>query len=187
MIYGAEKWKDRTGYYTQKNNAIEELLRAIGVKGWLETCGPTAAVRCIYAMGFGDRLVTETYGGWEPQPEDVLTLYLNDPRNEKLFLAVRDNFDTKKYPENRIPQYYPVAVKACYGITCTYDVALPEHVAKLIINGHAVQLLMPGHFVAGVAYDTARKEVIYDDPLEGFNKRVSLLEMQSWDRSVIIY
>jgi hypothetical protein len=187
MIYGAKKWQDRTGYYTQRNNAIEELLRAIGVNGYLETCGPTSAVRCIYATGQGENLSLRTSGGWSPQPEDVLTLFMNDPSNENDFLSVRNNFDTTAYPENRIPQYYPFAVKKCFGVNATYDTATPEQVVKLLINGHAVQLLKPGHFVSGVAYDAVRKEIIYDDPLNGFNQRAKLREVEKWDRAIVIY
>jgi hypothetical protein len=173
MILGAKLWDDKSTYYSQLNNPLETFLKKLGVKGWLETCGPTAAINCLAALGYD--LTIKYPGGWEPQPESVLEDWLNDPRNYPEMKLARPNLDPSTYPGNRIPQYYPIAVMRVFGKHGQYIEGLPfEIVCRKLEEGCTVQLCLiePGHFIGAVAYDKDTNEIIYRDPWKGFNLRM---------------
>ena len=86
MIYGANNWnKD---FYTQKNNAFEiqnkmkygEKVK-IGKKTihYSETCGPTAAINCMAALG-------HNFAWCKIQPEDLLSCWMIENQKELLKL-----------------------------------------------------------------------------------------------------
>lgn len=164
MISGAGYWDDRDRYYSQENNPTEAFLKATIDSRffWLESCGPTSAVNCLSAMGF--RTDVECPGAYEPQPEEVLMDFFNDPRNKAKLDAVRVVADN--IPENRVPQYYPVGVKEVFDAVCEFKWGPTfKVVADLVSSGHAVQvcLVKPSHYIAVVAYDTIKKELVYHD------------------------
>jgi hypothetical protein len=171
MIIGLPRWDDPDAYYSQENNAIEEILQDAGnLKGlgWLETCGPTAAINILAALGVS--LNVATPGGWNPQPEDVLSLYLNDPRNHKVLGAVRADVKPDEIMGNRVPQYYPTAIKAVFNISADFAWgAVFSSIVRAIDNQRGVMLCMkkPGHYIAVVAYDRGTQELIYNDPWPG--------------------
>ena len=175
MIRGARHWDDRSRYYVQTNNAIEELLRKSGQK--LESCGPTAAINCLAVLGYD--LTVTCPGPWRPQPEDILLDYLNDPRNAEKFRGIRTDVD--QLPGNRVPQYYPLAVGEVFGARC--DFAWLHSFGGLsdyLIKGYAIQICLksPGHYLAAIAFDDESGEIIYNDPWpgrlggDGFNIRM---------------
>jgi hypothetical protein len=55
MVRGVRFWNNRDCYYTQTNNPTEEILRKRSDGNWLVSCGPSAAVTCVAAMGFNAR------------------------------------------------------------------------------------------------------------------------------------
>jgi hypothetical protein len=79
MIKGVKFWNGRDCYYTQTNNPTEEILRKRPDRDWLVSCGPSAAVTCIAAMGFP--VLCECPGSYVPQSEEVLKDFFHDPRN----------------------------------------------------------------------------------------------------------
>jgi len=166
MIKGTDRWHDV--YYSQENNPTEAFLKAAmgTLKSWLESCGPTAAVNCLAAMGLNVRI--ECPGIYKPQPEEVLMDYFNDPRNEAKLKEIRDL--PESIPENRVPQFYPQAVYDVFRQRCIFRWG-PSFggVADHVSDGRAVQLCLkkPGHYIAIIAYDDVKDELIFNDPWGG--------------------
>lgn len=194
MIRGTKFWSDKDKYYTQTNNPTEEMLRKRlpkgpdgVVSGIFESCGPTAAVNCLASLGAN--IVVKTPGGFEPQPEEVLTGYFNDPRNYDALRKVGTGIDPAALPGNEVAAWYPLAVKAVFGAICQFVGKLDfEMAAKTVYNGSAIQVCMkiPGHFVALVAYDDEKKEFVINDSWggrfsdgNGFNRRMTKDEFLS--------
>jgi hypothetical protein len=152
-------------YYTQTNNVVEQILAKTGADDKLETCGPTSAVILLDALGMlgGVRCP----GGWEPQPEDMLALWFNDPRNYGIMRTFRDNLDPASIMGNRVPQWYEPAINSVFSVRarfywgCTVD-----QIYTALRNGRGVLACMkkPGHYVAIVGFDTDTSEAIYHDP-----------------------
>ena len=165
MIHGTEFWNKKGKYFSQTNNPTEAFLKAAmgNLKSWLESCGPTAAVNCLAAMG--KNVEIECPGTYKPQPEEVLMDYFNDPRNSQKLKEIRDLPDD--IPENRVPQFYPQAVYDVFQQRCIFRWGPSfESVADHVSNGRAVQLCLkkPGHYIAIIAYDDGEKELIFNDP-----------------------
>lgn len=169
MIFGAKYW-DATGmFYSQENNPTEAYnkIRLSEKKRdyWMETCGPTSAVNCIAATEGVKNLEIVTPGGYVPQPEELLMDYMTDPRNVTKLNKVRD-LEGANIPGNRVPQYYPLAVKEVFGVKAQFKWGLTlQTLVKDLKQGWAVQvcLLDPGHYLAVVAYDASTHELIYHD------------------------
>jgi hypothetical protein len=159
MIDGVKYWDDPERYYSQKNNSVEKMLSS------LETCGPTSAIMALDSMGFN--LKIKAPGLWKVQPEDFLTLYLNDPRNAEKLQGQREDIDPRNYMGNRIPQYYPIAIQEVFGAKATFEwgASFPK-VVTFLQKGNAVMLCLkdPGHFICAVAYNRVDETIIYHDP-----------------------
>ena len=196
MIFGAQFWNDRCRYYAQTNNPSEELLRKTGAAGWLETCGPTAAVNCMAALGYD--LTIRCPGPYLPQPEEVLSDFLNDPRNYPELAKERKDLTPDKLPGNRVPQYYPFAVRRVFGADASF-VWLADHIQipKYLAESGAVQICLehPGHYLAAVAYDDEKDEIIFNDPWpeqypdrNGFNRRIGRMSLwANQKRFAVVY
>lgn len=183
MIKGARYWNDPNTYYSQENNPTEQFLVKIRTNGWLYSCGPTAAVTCLAALGYS--LKIECPGEYYPQPEEVLMDYFNDPKNFEKLKQIRD-LDYSVIPMNEVPQLYPTAVMDVFCAHGQFDwIGTFAAIAGIVEEGKAVQICFesPGHYVAVVAYDEETDELIYDDPWpsrfpdrNGFNRRLSRAE-----------
>lgn len=195
MIRGAHYWDVRDTFYTQTNNALEELLRKRPatcpkcghefVFSPLESCGPTSAVNCMAALGYD--LAVDCPGPWRPQPEDVLADWFNDPRNYSKMQAARTDITPRDLPGNRVPQYYPLAVKDVFGARCDFAwINSLGRISEYLAKGYALQLCYksPGHYVAAVAWDDESAEIIYRDPwpgrtgTDGYNLRMGQEEYE---------
>lgn len=195
MIKGVKFWSDRDCYLVQTNNPTEEILRKRSDGVWLVSCGPSAAVTCIAAMGFD--VEVKTPGGYKPQSEEVLMDFFNDPRNYPALQKVRPETPPDVWHGNEVPQFYPVAVTAVFGVKARFEWgAVFETVASELQNGKAVQLCLkkPGHYIAAVAYDDERNEVIFNDPWprrfkdgNGFNRRLSKADFSNVKPFRIVY
>ena len=184
MIKGAMFWNDRNRYYRQDNNPTEILLRSKDDSDWLESCGPTAAVNCLAAMGKPVEIVCP--GTYKPQPEETLMDFFNDPRNKAALDGVRANIT---FPRNRVPQFYPLAVYEVFGVKAKFVWGLSlEQVAIYVCEGNPVQICLkkPGHYIAVVAFDLNEKLLIYNDSWpgrfedkNGFNKTMDAKEFSS--------
>lgn len=186
MIRGAPHWSDRSRYYTQTNNPTEEMLRKSGNSSYLETCGPTAAVNCLASLGVP--VAIRCPGPYRPQPEEVLVDYFNDPRNYDALRIERDNLDPASLPGNRVPQYYPLAVREVFGSKASFHWGKSwENIKNKLEHGHAVQLCLrkPGHYIAAVAFDDSTDEIIFHDSWparvggDGFACRMDIAEFTS--------
>lgn len=165
MVRGVKYWDSKQVFYSQENNPTEAYnkSRLNDRGGWLESCGPTSAVNCIAAMGKNVEITCP--GSYKPQPEEVLMDYLNDPRNADKLRSVRDMGSTD-IPENRVPQYYPVAVYEVFGVRGRFEWGASwDEITMDIRRGRAVMLTLkdPSHYVAVVAYDDSKRELIYND------------------------
>lgn len=193
MIYGAPMWNNPATYYSQINNSIESLLHVVLPDNWLESCGPTAMASCIDALGCMQSL---TLGSYHPQIEDLITLYMNDPQNASILTKIRN---VPGVPGNRVPQYYPTAAKALFGVNAKFvwtedsvdvviDALMQQQTAQLCFKS-------PGHFVAVVAYDSDSHELIYNDSNArqfkvkggGFNVRIPIKSFTRFQGYAIIY
>jgi hypothetical protein len=161
---------DRTLYYVQTNNPTEEILRKVGFAHPLQSCGPTAAVRCMAALGRA--VAVRTSGRYLPQPDEVLMGWFNDPVN---YLALRAlpvpalfRADPSEIPGNRIAPWYPLAVREVFGNPCGFVDGLMDWRALVeqLQLGRTAQLCLvdPGHFIPVVKYDAAADALVYDDP-----------------------
>lgn len=188
MIRGCKRWDDRDAFYVQTNNSIEALLRAHGGKGWLESCGPSAMVNCLAAMGV--KVEAARIGAWTPQPEDIVTLYLNDPRNADRFARAERGIKPGSIPGNRVAAYYPDAAMDLYSVHAALTLGLMgfDSLASFLRGGKAVQLCLvnPGHYVAAVAFDDDAQEIVYHDSWpdrfadkNGFKVRMGRKEYES--------
>jgi len=184
MIKGAKNWDKKSFHYYQTNNPTDSILTKIFKKKYLETCGPTAAVMCLLAI---DKDVKITCPGtYSIQTEEVLSDWFNDPKVAHLREAIRKGVDY--IPGNRIPQFYPEAVKHVYGFHDA-EFKWTKNIAGFLWSGHSVQLCLkkPGHFVTAVAYDDYSGDIIYHDPWperkglknKGFKERLTIKEQKN--------
>lgn len=172
MISGAAFWNERNLLCVQTNNPTEAMFKKRREASWLESCGPTAAVNCLSALGY--RVTVTTPGGWQPQPEELLLDWFHDYRNAEIL----GNYE---WP-NRVMSLYAPAVLSVFGVQCqvinlTWG-SLVDHLGA----GQAVQLLLrqPGHYIATVAYDDETDEILFWDSWperfpdgDGFNRRMN--------------
>jgi hypothetical protein len=180
MIKGVKLWYDRNRYYTQTNNPTEEVLRKRSDGLWLVSCGPTAAVGCLAAMGFD--VECSCPGSYRPQSEEVLMDFFNDPRNYPALKAVRPDTPPDQWHGNEVPQFYPPAVEAVFRVKAVFEFGADfGQTAAYLREGRAVQLCLvkPGHYIAAVAFDEETREIIFNDPWpgrfqdgNGFNRRL---------------
>jgi hypothetical protein len=171
MILGALQWDD--DFFSQLNNPSEALLKKkLKERGsYLETCGPSAAVNCLDAIGYN--LTISCPGVFSPQPEEVLSDFFNDDRNYPAFRMIRKNLDPAKIPGNRVPQYYPYAVKQVFDAKAEYMWRKDwDYATGLLKDGNALQLCIPGHYISAQAFDLDKQEIIYDDSWKGAKKRM---------------
>ena len=231
MTKGAPFYSDRSRYYVQTNNPTEQMLKkhaAVAVQylkthgvsdqllkdsaigSWLESCGGDAMTNCAAALG-KDFTVT-CPGGFQPQTDEIVAGYLNDPRNYTKFLAARPDLDPNlpaTPPGNRIPQYFPLAAREVFGIAGKYT-ELPvstlekpmydylwSAVMNELLSEHPVQLCLinPGHYIAAVAFDMDADEIIindswpgrFTDGLGGFNRRLPKSEVTNLRNFIVAY
>jgi hypothetical protein len=188
-IVGAKYYHDSDRFYSQENNPTEAYNRATVDDRHviLESCGPTSAVNCIAALGLSVEITCP--GDYKPQPEEVLLDCMNDPRNEAALKKIRDLGDLN-IPENRVPQYYPYAVKLVFGVSARFEWGFKwSTITGYLKRGLPVQLTLkkPGHYIAVVAYDTLTNELIFNDSWGsrfsdgkgGFNRRLSKHEFET--------
>jgi hypothetical protein len=167
-IIGLPRWDHPDAYYSQINNAIEAKLKKSGVNDWLESCGPTSAVCILDALGADVQIMTP--GAWLPQPEDILTLWFNDPRNYPAMRIRRPDVDPATIMGNRVPQWYELAIPAVFGVKARfYWGASKVEITMALQNGRGVMacLKKPGHYIAIVAEDITTGEFIYHDTWPG--------------------
>jgi hypothetical protein len=185
VIIGLPRWDDPATYYSQANNAVESMLKKMQTKTWLATCGPTAAVMLADAAGHDVRI--QTSAGWDPQPEDLLALYFNDPRNYQRLRDSRPTLDPAEYMGNEVAQYYPVAMRDVFGIKAIFTWGVSRvSILTALRRGAGVMLCLedPGHYIAVVAYNTVTHEVIYNDPWPGNYWPAGLRGQPGWTRVV---
>jgi hypothetical protein len=209
MIKGAIYWNDPDKYYIQTNNPTEEILRKSLVKvnqllkeegiakyiGFLESCGSSSGVNCSAVHNYNLEIICP--GDYKPQPEECLNDWFNDPRNYSLLEKVRKDIGPEDLPGNRVPQYYPPAMKAVFNVECEFVwVATHHQLADYFSKGYSVQLLLrsPSHYIAGVAYDFSTSEFIindswpgrFKDDKGGFNRRM-ISSMDNLQPFAIVY
>lgn len=186
MRTGARHWNDRNYYYIQTNNPTEQALKTYGKDVWLVSCGPTAAINCVAAIG-AVVTVHAPSGKWTFQPEECLLDFMLDPRSEPKLNAIRDL--PTSISNQEVPQYYPYAVNMLFGVTArflftdSYDT-----VAAHIRDQGTAQICLrsPGHYLAVVAVDETSGELVYNDSWpqrhddsNGFNRVMTKNEFEN--------
>lgn len=168
MIIALPRALNPDAYYSQTNNVVETILAKTKADRKLETCGPTSATIIVDALG---KLVPiTTPGGWRPQPEDILAAWFNDPRNYDEMKKYRDGVDPAEIMGNEVPQWYPPALKAVFGVESKFSWGMSFDVIWTALGegrGVLATLKKPGHYIAIVGFDTDAREVIFHDPWPG--------------------
>lgn len=125
-----------------------------------ETCGPSAAVNGIAALGYD-------FSWIKIQPEDLLTCWMFTHHKE--LLKIRNVPDILP---NEVPQFYPYSVKNLFGVDANFRWFKKwKGFKKIIISGNTIQVAIPGHYICCVAYDYDTDEIIYHDSWAGKSKR----------------
>lgn len=162
MIYSTKHMTDRKRcHYTQRNNAYEALLERY------ETCGPTSFMSGLNSVGYRTTLIPKV------QEEDIVTSFFNNEHNFKDFQRIRQ-LDYYEVPPNRVPQLYPYMADQLFKARVSFFMGnVKSRTLKELKDFCAVHLCFddPGHYVVAVGYDEGKNEVVYNDPLEGFNLR----------------
>lgn len=177
MIKGTKHWNDRKTFSVQTNNAVENLLRLWSGKdtGFLETCGPTSAINVLESMGHPVAILSSSMA--TIQPEDFLTIWMNDPKNAP-------GFPTSA-PVNEYAKAYPNAISKVFGKACRYlEGQSFEWISSMVAGGMGCMVCLkdPGHFIAIVAFDNVENKLVYRDPwpnrtkTDGFNLRMGKSE-----------
>jgi len=180
MIKGTKYWDNRKTFSVQTNNAIENLLRLWSGKdkGFLESCGPTSAINVLESMGHPVAIMSPAMA--MVQPEDFLTIWMNDPKNAPGFKT--------EAPVNEYPRAYPNAITKVFGHACRYlEGQSFEWITSMVSGGTGCMICLkdPGHFLAVVAFDNLTNELIYRDPwpnrtgTDGFNLRMGKKEFDT--------
>jgi hypothetical protein len=132
-----------------------------------ETCGPTSFMSCLNAVGYNTKLVDGV------QEEDIVTAFFRNKNNYAAFQRIRE-LDYDEVPANRVPQLYPYMGKRLFGARVEFFMGdIRNRVIDAIKKFCSVQICFdnPGHYIAAVGYDEGNHEIIYNDPLGGFNLR----------------
>jgi hypothetical protein len=173
MIYGAKHWQNREiTRYIQDNNAIEHIIKRVLLekREWpffRESCNGESAVMCCTALGYD--LYVDLPGDADIQPGDAFLIWANDPANFKLLQKARP-INPENYLNNEVPQFIPVIVWHVFGVKAQYESPLSwKQLTTFFKSGNTAELhlINPGHYIAGLAYDEDRDEVIYNDPSPG--------------------
>jgi hypothetical protein len=137
----------------------------------------------------GHKVAIHCPGSYRPQSEEVLMDFFNDPRNYEALRKARPDTPPEKWHGNEVPQFYPVAVPAVFGVKAEFMFGNSfDKIATFLQSGRAVQLCLvtPGHYIAAVAYDSETREIIFNDPWpgrfsdgNGFNRRMGEAEVKA--------
>lgn len=167
MLYCTKFYADKDKiYHSQVNNSYEQLLRALKKSGdaahWLETCGPTALAIAIHAKYKIKK--TTTQNGYTIPDDELITFVLNYGKNSSKYQELRQL--DEKYPEHRVPQFFPLALKLLYNIDAIFRYGFAKNVCAEIKQGNSVVFCFknPGHYCAAVGYDSKTNKILYHNP-----------------------
>jgi len=185
---GARYAQDRSKYYVQTNNPTEAVLKVYGKGSWLVSCGPTAMVNCLAAVGY--EVEIPPVGKYRPQPEEIVFDYLNDPRTLPELQAIRPLSLTEMgIGAQEVPQYYPHAAAQLFEATGIFiERIVPDDLFQCLSSGGAAQVSVhPGHYISIVAYVGTGddQKFIFHDPWPqriGGNGFCRTMTMSDWAR-----
>lgn len=163
----------------QNDSAVEEILRKLGVPS-LEICGASACVNCLNSLGKDTKVhINKT----EIQPDDLIAIFLNDPKNYPLLLKARSNLNPSILPGNRVPQYYPLVSDLLFNIKAEFRWGIDF--TQEMVKGNKVQacLKTPSHYIALTDYKDGI--ITFQDSWpqrpglsnKGLNEKISLSEL----------
>lgn len=186
MIKGTKYFNNKDYYYIQTNNPQETLLRLLGFEKYLLTCGPSTMLNCIAPLGVNVEISAPGLG--KLQPEGVAANYFVSPENWPAFKKIRNLEFNKDLIPFYIPQYYPYVAEKLFNVKAKYfELKIFNLIASKVLEGNAIQacLKVPDHYIAVVAYDDERNELIYNDSRperfadgNGFNRRMNITEFE---------
>lgn len=160
----------RDNYYIQTNNPTEQILKQYKGSGYLVSCGATAMINCIAPLGY-DISIKSPSGKFEFQPEECVTDFLMDPRNQAKLNQIRKLPDN--IHDNEVPQYYPYAAWMLFGATAKFEFLKDfEKICFEVANGKTAQICLknPGHYIAivDIKHNIAGTvDLLYNDPWPG--------------------
>lgn len=174
-VYNKKAYRELKNIFRKKvkdNEVLKMIVKTIDSYGSLESCGATALVNCCTAVSPVE-LQIRFKNNESIQIEQAVWDWLNDPRHYNEFLKVRNNITLKQLKESiipsRIPQYLAYAAEKCLGVKASFRWNVGIHKYSRIVaelkNGNAIQIQRksPWHYLAIVAYDTDKNELIYHD------------------------
>jgi hypothetical protein len=178
-IKGARFWNDRDHYYTQTNNPTEEILRKRSDGNWLVSCGPSAAVSCLSAMGHD--VAVKCPGSYAPQPEESswtssTTRGTTTRSASPARRPTRRTGTGTRFPV--LPGRGPGRIRRPRGLLLVQRYR-PGGREPARGEGRPAVPGQAGPLVAAVAWDEEARELIFNDPWpgrfadkDGFNRRM---------------
>jgi hypothetical protein len=165
MIHGVKNW-NKPIRYSQNNNAIERILKLRFLEktgssiGYLESCSASSFCTILEGIGAISPEELPTYNGLAIQPEDFFMCLVNDPNNDDLFNQSNILHNRDLHTWERVAKQLKLS---------TEYLRLPSfsQLCDHILSGHGCILQMPGHYVAAIAYDDTKIEILYHDPWDG--------------------
>jgi hypothetical protein len=132
-------------------------------------------------------------GGARIQPSMALWIWMNDPGNyEKMERARKVNMNY--FVPSRIPQFFPVAVKECFGFEGEFKWnKWFDNVAEEIKEGNTVQIMLknPGHYISVIGYSEEDELLSCHDPNKKNGDRFTFISRKEFkenvDKFMIIY
>ena len=177
----------------QKDTPLEHYLDAVELfrydkrskqykRHQFEMCCAVASVICLKETHNPN--LHQKYGGYEPNPAQMVFDCANDPTNFPALQKQRENIDPADHAGNRIFQYYPWVVSKLFGAEADFTWHYThEWMIEQLRYGRSLQVLLkdPSHCVAVVDYD---KYFHIRDPLSG-DRRESTLHIMPF--SIVYY
>jgi hypothetical protein len=154
---------DRSHFFAQDNNATEALLKRIGVKYYFETCGPSALCNAAAAVSQSNK-TRILHISYPLQPEDFLTVWMNDPKENKKLQEIR-KLNTSKIPHNRVAQYLSYAGKQLFKLNCNFMFGKDIGMFKdMLVNNKSLIVCENGqHYLTIVGFNEKENVFIVND------------------------
>lgn len=161
-------------YHTQENNPTEELIKKLrkednSTKGYLYSCGASAAATTIKNLGYGKEYNIYAPSGRELPLDETIFDWFNNSNNYSLLRDARENISPEDYIGSTIPQYYPDMFWDLFKIKAEFNYSngfFRKYAKDLLSKNIAIMACFknPGHWITIKGIDIINSMIAYDDP-----------------------
>jgi hypothetical protein len=156
---------DKSQYFVQTDNSSVSFFQRYFGRAKYVDCGPTCDAMGLAITGNDMDVFTPN-----AQPEDIIQVIYQNPKNMEYFLSVRD-LDLTKWPPNEIPQYAPVVTELIYGepkCEFSWKLGFSECARRVLDLGQPIKKAgkfnTSGHFVLIVGASKDGETLYMNDP-----------------------